>query len=116
MYCCSSDWRKGIKFSYTVAVQDRVDLPIKTYEIRHGSYGEIDHQVHVMGVYGINCTPPIIDSAPVRIKDGEVKRRVTYGMIERRKTGGEVNNTLSACHNMFRKGVPEMKMTRIPMP
>ena len=91
------------------------NAPFEADEITHGADREIRHVVHIALVYFVDNILPIIEVSPVRVKDGEVKRRITYGLVSDTKHM-HIDHALSACHNMLRKGVPETKMTLMPMP
>ena len=57
------------------------NAPLEADEITHGADREIRHVVHIAIVYFVDNILPIIEVSPVRVEDGEVEWRITYGLF-----------------------------------
>ena len=53
-------------------------VPLETNEVTHSTDRKIRHEIHPMGMNGIYGIPPVLKCTPMRIKNTEVERRVTY--------------------------------------
>lgn len=96
---------------------DGLFLPREANQIGHGTDCKVRHNVHSAGVDLRDHCVVVVDCAIMGIENGEVEWRVTWsGLSEQKKGERRRAHGLSACHNMFKKGVPEMNMPLTPMP
>jgi hypothetical protein len=71
-------WKSSENWDTSAKRRDRIDLyePRKTNQVAHGADCEVSHKVHTTRVDLIDSIPPVIESAPMRIKDSEIEGRI----------------------------------------
>lgn len=105
------------KVRLTLAQCDGRDSPNEANVVGHGTDCKVHHDVHSLGMDGIDETAPVIDGPPMRIDQAKVDDGVTWTCNgERVYRSEECEHGLSACQGIFRNPVPAMKMALTPMP
>ena len=55
--------------------------PGEANPVAHCAHSEVSHKVHSTRVDLIDSIPPVIESAPVRVKDGEIEGGIPFKML-----------------------------------
>ena len=79
---------------------------VKPDEITHRTDGKVENNVHSSRMQSIDKLLPFCQRSIMRIEKTEINGRVTWSQVSFRF--GSFDDAPSACHGMFKKGVPAM--------